>query len=73
MGSGVMNSGNLFIIYTSRGDGCGFYSALILVESKALKQAHSKLRNCFSNAAIGKNRPSENRNRGRVKYKWAYF
>jgi len=29
------------------------YRALILVESKALKQAHSKLQNCFSNAAIG--------------------
>jgi len=41
---------------------------LILVESKALKQAHSKLSNCFSNAAIGKNRPPENRNRGRAKY-----
>jgi len=34
--------------YISRGDGCGFYSALILVESKALKQAHSKLHNFFS-------------------------
>jgi len=55
--------------YTSRGDGCGFYSELILVESKALKQAHSKLSNCFSNAAIGKNRPPENRNRDRAKYK----
>jgi hypothetical protein len=27
------------------------YSELIFVESKALKQAHSELRNCFSNAA----------------------
>ena len=37
--------------YTSRGYGCGNYSELIFVESKALKQAHSGLRNCFSNAA----------------------
>jgi len=41
--------------YTSRGHGCGIYKLLIFVDSKALKQAHSKLRNCFSNAAIGKN------------------
>ncbi len=41
--------------YTSRGYECGIYSALIVADSKALKQAHSKLRNCFSNAAIGKN------------------
>lgn len=40
-------------IYTSRGCRCGFYSELIFVRSKALKQAHSKLCNCFSNAAIG--------------------
>jgi len=53
--------------YTSRGDGCGFYSELILVESKALKQAHSKLRNWFSNAAIGKKWLPENCNRGRAK------
>ena len=31
-------------------------SWLIFVESKALKQAHSELCNCFSNAAIGKKR-----------------
>jgi len=31
-------------------------SWLIFVESKALKQAHSGLCNCFSNAAIGKKR-----------------
>jgi len=28
--------------YTSRGYGCGFYSHLILAESKALKKAHSQ-------------------------------
>ena len=38
--------------YTSRGYGYEFYSELIFVESKALKQAHSKLCNCFINAAI---------------------
>ena len=38
------------------------------VESKALNRAQSKLRNCFRNAAIGKNQPIENRNCGRVKY-----
>jgi len=32
-----------------------FIERYIFVESKALKQAHSWLRNCFSNAAIGKN------------------
>jgi hypothetical protein len=37
--------------YTSRGHGCGFYSELIFVDSKALKWAHSRLRNHFSNAA----------------------
>jgi len=41
--------------YASRGHGCGIYKLLIFVDSKALKQAHSKLRNCFSNVAIGKN------------------
>jgi len=42
-------------LYTSRGHGCGIYKLLIFVDSKVLKQAHSKLRNCFSTAAIGKN------------------
>ena len=42
-------------VYTSRGYGCGIYNTLIFVESKALKQAHSWLCNCFSNTAIGKN------------------
>ena len=55
-------------LYTSRGYRCGNYSALIFVESKALKQEHSRLRNCFSNAAIGKNRPIEIRNCDRAKY-----
>jgi hypothetical protein len=41
------------ILYTSRSYGYGIYGELILVESKALKQAHSNLCNCFSNAAIG--------------------
>jgi hypothetical protein len=36
--------------YTSHGHGCGIYSALIFVKSKALEWAHSKLRNHFSNA-----------------------
>jgi len=31
----------LLVSHTSRVDGCGFYSALILVESKMLKQVHS--------------------------------
>ena len=39
--------------YTSRGYGLGIYSELIFVESKALKQAHSKLCNYFRNASIG--------------------
>ena len=56
------------MLYTSRGHSCGIYSELIFVESKALKQAHSRLRNCFSNAAIGKNQPLEIRNRDRAKY-----
>ena len=55
-------------MYTSRGYGCGFYSNLIFVESKVLKQAHSSLCNYFSNAAIGKNQPIENRNCGRAKH-----
>ena len=56
------------LIYTSRGHRCGFYSKLIFVESNPLKQAHSKLCNCFSNAAIGKNEQIENCNGGRAKY-----
>jgi hypothetical protein len=47
---------------------CGFYSEVVFAEGKALKQAHSKLCNCFSNAAIGKNQPIENRNGDRAKY-----
>jgi hypothetical protein len=47
----------------------GIYNALIFVESKALKQLHSWLCNCFSNTAIGKNQPLEIRNGGRAKYK----
>jgi len=54
--------------YTSRGYGCGFYSESILVESKALKQANSWLRNSFSNAVIDQKRPLENRICNRVKY-----
>ncbi len=37
------------LLYTSRGHGCGIYSVLIFVDNKALKRAHSRLRNCFSN------------------------
>ena len=54
--------------YTSHGHGCGFYSELIFVDSKALKWAHSRLRNYFSNAAIGQRQPIENRIRDRAKY-----
>jgi len=54
--------------YTSRGHGCGFYSELIFVDSKALKQAHSKLRNYFSNKVYRQNQPIENHIRGRAKY-----
>ncbi len=43
--------GLIMIIYTSRSHECGFYSELIFVDSKALKWAHSWLRNHFSNAA----------------------
>ena len=50
-----------------------FIVSLFFVESKALKQAHSKLRNYFSNAAIGKNQPIENRNCGRTKYITIYL
>jgi len=46
--------------YTSHSHGCGIYSELIFVESKTLKQAHSKLRNCFSNAATGKKSADRN-------------
>ncbi len=54
--------------YTLRGHGFGIYSEFIFVEIKAMKRAHSWLRNCFINAAIGKNKPLEIRNCGRVKY-----
>jgi hypothetical protein len=54
--------------YTSRGHGCGFYSELIFVDSKALKWAHSRLRNYFSNTAIGQKQPIGNRIRDRAKY-----
>ncbi len=58
-----------FSHYTSRGHGCGFYSEVIFVNSKALKWAHSRLRNYFSNEAIGQKQPIENRIRDRAKYK----
>ena len=57
-------------IYTSRGHRCGFYSELIFVDSKALKWAHSRLRNYFSNEAIGQKQPIENRIRDRAKYSY---
>jgi len=38
---------------TLRGHVCGFYGEAILFESKARKQAHNKLCNCFRNAALG--------------------
>ena len=59
---------SLFTHYTLRGHGCGIYSELIYAESKAMKRAHSKLCNCFSNAVIGINQPIEIRNRDRAKY-----
>jgi hypothetical protein len=44
----------LFVVmYTPRGHVCGIYGRVILFESKARKQAHSRLCNCFRNAAIG--------------------
>jgi hypothetical protein len=54
------------------------FSELIVIESKMLKHAHSRLNNCFSNAAIGKNSavrnpqswPLEIRSRGRAKYNY---
>jgi hypothetical protein len=42
---------------------------LIFVDSKALKWAHSRLRNYFSNEAIGQKQPIENCIRDRAKYK----
>jgi hypothetical protein len=54
--------------YTSRGHVCGFYGKAILFESKARKQAHSKLCNCFRNAAIGQKSASEIRKCGSAKY-----
>jgi hypothetical protein len=58
----------MFSKYTSRGHGCGIYIALIFVDSEALKQAHSKLRNRFSNAVYRQNRPIEIRIRDYAKY-----
>jgi hypothetical protein len=54
--------------YTSRGHGCGIYSELFFVESKALIQAHSWLCNCISNTAIGKKAAVRNPHRDRAKY-----
>ncbi|TXL23482.1 hypothetical protein BMR03_02185, partial [Methylococcaceae bacterium HT2] len=42
----------------------------IFVDSKALKQAHSKQRNYFRTQPIDKNRPIEIRIFDRVKYKY---
>ncbi|NOR80608.1 MAG: hypothetical protein GQ529_07200 [Methyloprofundus sp.] len=36
------------------------YSNLVFAESKALKQMHSWLRNCFSSVAIGKKSADRN-------------
>jgi hypothetical protein len=41
---------------------------LIFVENKVQNQAHRWLRNCFTNAAIGKNQPLEIHIRDRTKY-----
>jgi hypothetical protein len=58
--------------YTSRGHVCGFYGKAILFDSKARKQAHSKLCNCFRNVATGQKSASENRKCVRAKYMSAY-
>jgi len=58
-----------YAAYTSRGHVCGFYGNDILFESKARKQAHSKLCNYFRNAAIVQKIASENRKSDRAKYK----
>jgi hypothetical protein len=42
---------------TSRGYHCRFYSVFIFIKSKVLKWVHRSLRNCFSNAVMGKNQP----------------
>ena len=55
--------------YTSHGQGCGIYITLIFVDSKALKQAHSKLATVSVTQSIGKKRPLEICIRDRVKYK----
>ncbi len=47
------NKDAIKFFYTSRGHVCGFYGNAILFGSKARKQAHSKLCNCFRNAATG--------------------
>jgi hypothetical protein len=39
-----------------------------LFDSKARKQAHSELCNCFRNAVIGQKSALENRKCGRAKY-----
>jgi hypothetical protein len=54
--------------YTSRGHVSGFYGKAILFDSKARKQAHSELCNCFRNAVIGQKSALENRKCGRAKY-----
>ena len=54
--------------YTSRGHVFGFYGNAILFGSKARKQAHSKLCNCFRNAATGQKSALKNRKCGRAKY-----
>jgi|GEM_PF-1034761 hypothetical protein len=62
------NKDAIKFFYTSRGHVCGFYGNAILFGSKARKQAHSKLCNCFRNAATGQKSASENRKCGRAKY-----
>ena len=59
--------------YTSLGHVCGFYGNAILFESKARKQAHSKLCNCFRNAAIEQKSELENRKCDRAKYIYRGF
>ncbi len=54
----------IYTIYTSRGHGCGIYSALAFGEGIT----RSKLGNSFSNTAIGKTQPLEIRNHNAAKY-----
>ena len=55
-------------LYTPRSQVFGFYSELVFVDSRALKWAHSRLRNHFSNEAIDKNKLIESPKLDRAEY-----